>query len=65
MVYLSPRCTLSNIEEEKEKLDLIKNEYFKYKSKQALMDNCEKLKTAFFDDEYDIVRFLDDYPQFW
>lgn len=50
---------------DKEKIDLIKNEYFKYKSKQALTDDCEKLKIAFFDAEYDISRFLDDYPQFW
>lgn len=59
------RWTVSNIEKEKEKFDLIKNEYFKYKSKQSLTDDCEKLKIAFFDDEYDISRFLDDYPQFW
>lgn len=29
------------------------------------MDNGEELKIAFFDDEYDILRFLDNYPQFW
>lgn len=59
------RCTLSNIEKEKENVDLIKNDFLKSKSKQALTDNCKKLKEAFFDEEYDILRFLDDYPQFW
>lgn len=58
-------CTLSNIEKEKENIDLIKNDFLKSKSKQALMDNCKKLKEAFFDEEDDILRFLDDYPQFW